>query len=346
MTFDQYFEGTAKQTRSNNSDDWYAIVEDALSAADAASRLHRRKLEIGLMKPLPMIPEDDMVDLLSLGGKISLTSQKSSMSALTQKSVESSKSRTSWAHDQQLRTLKYSIDHAVSRRSSSVYDDDFDCPTSAECDDLDSWAGNYCFSDSSSMSSLRGKPYSRPSSYTSSTASEQRMSTGSSIVADRSKSVASSVYSIDTSVDSFGKSAKKGGMHSRGSSDSSLTALRKMPSKASTRVSFFDFSDDEQEEQKEVTVALSESASSYVNNLRKKAMSLRMATSKMSHARVKTMCMPARDGPALSTRLFRRSLTNLNRMSLSSVDYDLGMENELMLGAAASAKAKRILGLA
>lgn len=67
MSFDQYFEIMGKQShRSQSSDDWYAIVEEALYAADVASRRHRQQLEIGLIKALPMIPEDDAADLLDV----------------------------------------------------------------------------------------------------------------------------------------------------------------------------------------------------------------------------------------------------------------------------------------
>ena len=113
-------------------------------------------------------------------------------------------------------------------------------------------------------------------------------------------------------------------------------------------MSFFDFSDSEEEKRKEVTAARRESsASSYVRQLRQKALSLRLATSKLARTRVRSMSLPSRDGPALSTWLFRRSSVHVDRISTSSTDYleDLELDNELMLGAAASAKAKRVLGL-
>lgn len=108
--------------------------------------------------------------------------------------------------------------------------------------------------------------------------------------------------------------------------------------------SFFDFSDDEEEPQEEVTVARPESsASNYVKHLRKKALSLRIATSKKTQARVKTMSF---DGPALSTWLFRSS-SLARRMSMVSMvsEEEIALENELMAGAANSAKARRVLGL-
>jgi len=63
MSFDQYFEGAEQQQAqaqtSYDSDDWYGIVEQALYDADLASFRLRQQLELNLMKPLPIIPEDD-----------------------------------------------------------------------------------------------------------------------------------------------------------------------------------------------------------------------------------------------------------------------------------------------
>ena len=353
MSFDHYFDGKVKQSRrSRNSDDWYEIVEEALYAAEVASCLNRQQLENSLMKALPMIPEDDAVDSSSQGSEPDSTSRSSSVTAglFHLKTADSSRSNISWKADVQEHVAEVPNDDPVSRRPSSLYDPDFESPLSAESDELDAWVGEVCSTGRNSMSSLRSKPYTRQSSYTDSATSERRVSTGSSVVVRRSKSTSSSVYSTDTLGTSIspGSSAKSSCTHSRGPSANSVVAPRKVRSEDSGRISFFDFSDSEEEKRKEVTAARRESsASSYVKQLRQKALSLRLATSKLARTRVRSMSLPSRDGPALSTWLFRRSSVHVDRISTSSTDYleDLELDNELMLGAAASAKAKRVLGL-
>jgi hypothetical protein len=356
MSFDRYFENTKKQQsrRSQNSDDWYAIVEEALYAAEMASRLNRQQLENSLMKALPMIPEDDAIATPALSSEHDSTSCSSSVTGglFHLKSADSSRGNLSWKLDVRGTILEVPSDHAVPRRPSSMYDMDFESPLSAESDDLDAWAGDVCSTGRNSMSSLRNKPYTRPSSYTDSAVSERCMSTGSSIVVRRPKSTTSSVYSTDTSVGSPGSSAKSSCMHSRGPSENSAAATRKVRSEDIGRRSFFDFSDSEEETKKKVTVTVARpqsSASSYVRQLRNKTLSFRTATSKMARARVRTMSFSSGDGPALSTStwFFRRSSVHVDRISTSTPDYfgDLELDNELMLGAAASAKAKRVLGL-
>ena len=131
-----------------------------------------------------------------------------------------------------------------------------------------------------------------------------------------------------------------------------MAAPRKERSEASAKECFFEFSDGEEEEkgkEEEVTVARPQSSgSSYVKHLRQKALSIRVATSKLARFRVKTTSLPAKDGPTLSGWLSRRSSVDLDRNPAPTMDYDpweCKLDNELMFGAAASAKAKRVLGL-
>jgi hypothetical protein len=350
MSFDQYFESTRKQShRSQSSDDWYAIVEEALYAADVVSRQHRQQLELSLMKPLPMIPEDD-TDWLDLTREITMTGRSNSITA-TPKSVESQQRNISWTDEQRHYNLETPTHHSASRRPSSVYSTELDSPLSQESSDLDTWASDVCSTAQSGMSSLRSKPYSRQSNYTSSALSERCMSTGSSVVVRRPQSNSSSVYSTDASVDSPGGSPGSICTHSRSLPEDPAPAPRKLQSEKTSRasISFFDFSDDEKEEElqgEEVTVARAESsASSYVEHLRKTALSLRITTSKIAQARVRTFSLPMRDGPALSTWLHPSQSSSVDRSSMLAFEHDIALENGLMVGAAVSAKAKRVLGL-
>lgn len=349
MSFDRYFEIMGKQShRSQNSDDWYAIVEEALFAADVASRRHRQQLEIGLMKPLPMIPEDDTSDLLDLGRVRNWTCRSNSVMVQSahQKGTDLKQSNLSWTEGQQQHyNSEIAKDYAISRRPSSAYSAELDSPLSPESVDLDTWASHVCSTDQGGMSSLRSKPYSRPSSLTGSAVSERPISTGSSVAAGRSRSTTSSVYSTDTSVDSHSGSAKSVRLISGNLPESFARSSSNAGLVQDSRTSFFDFSDDEGEEGEEVTVARAESsASNYVKQLRKKALSLRMSTSKKAQVPVRTISMaPPRTGPALPTWLFRSS--TIDCTSVLSLDNDIVLENQLMAHAAASAKAKRVLGL-
>jgi len=356
MSFDHYFESKKKQARrSQNSDDWYAIVEEALYAAEMASRLNRQQLEINLMKPLPMIPEDDATATADLGSEHNSSSRSSSVTRglFHLKSADSSRSNLSRKLD-----VKEHVEGVSD--AYSLYDADFESLMSAESEELEAWAGDVCSTGRNSMSSLRSKPYTRPSSYTDSAVSERRVSTGSSIAVGRSKSKSSSVYSTETqgtSLGSPGSSAKSTRTYSLFPSEKSAAATFQVRSEDRGKKSFFEFSDSDEEKKKEeevavavaVTVARSQSsASSYVRQLRNKALSLRLATSKMARERVRSMSLPSGpDGPARSTWFFRRSSIHVDRIPTSTTDYlgDLELSNELMLGAAASAKAKRVLGL-
>lgn len=112
-------------------------------------------------------------------------------------------------------------------------------------------------------------------------------------------------------------------------------------------MSFFDFSDDEEEEQEEVTVARAgSSASNYVKHLRKKALSLRIATSKMAQGPVKmsSLHVSPKEARTLSGWHYRSS--SMDRVSsLATSDDASGLEGQLMAEAAQSAKARRVLGL-
>jgi len=322
MSFDQYFDSIEKQSlRSETSDGWYTIVEEALYAADAmAAQLQRQQLELSLMKPLPMIPEDDAVDSPGLRRGAEIVRPKTADAAC-------SRGKASWKLDVQQHISEMPKDLVISRQRSSMYDTDFESPLSAESEELDAWAGNVCSTGRNSMSSLRSKPYTRQSSYTDSAVSERRMSVsaGSSFLARSSKSTSSSVYSTDTSIDS----------------------------PISSAMCSFEFSDAEEEEkgkEEEVTVARPHSSgSSYVKHLRQKALSIRIATSKLARIRVRTTSLPAKGGPASPSWLSRRSSSvDVDRDQLSTMEYDpweCKLDNELMFGAAASAKAKRVLGL-
>jgi hypothetical protein len=354
MSFDRYFESKKQQARrSQNSDDWYAIVEEALYAAEMASRLNRQQLEINLMKPLPMIPEDDATATTDLSSEHNSSSRSSSVTGglFHLKSADSSRGNLSRKLDVKERVEEVSDAY-------SLYDADFESLMSAESEELEAWAGDVCSTGRISMSSLRSKPYTRQSSYTDSAVSERRVSTGSSIVVGRSKSKSSSVYSTETqgtSLGSPGSSAKSTRTYSLFPSEKSAAATCQPRSEDREKKSFFEFSDSDEEKKKKeevavaVTVARSQSsASSYVRQLRNKALSLRQATSKMARERVRSMSLPSGpDGPARSTWFFRRSSIHVDRIPTSTTDYlgDLELSNELMLGAAASAKAKRVLGL-
>ena len=349
MSFDQYFDSLEKQSRrSQNSDDWYAIVEEALYAADImAAQLQRQQLELSLMKPLPMIPEDDAVDSPSLRSGAEIVRPKTADAACR-------RSKSSWKLDVQQHISEMPKDVVVSRQRNTMFDIDFDSPLSAESEELDAWAGNVCSTGRNSMSSLRSKPYTRQSSYTDSAVSERRISisAGSSILATSSKSGSSSVYSTDTSIDSPISSAMCSCKHSPRPSENSVAAPRKERSEDSAKECFFEFSDNEEEQNgkvEEVTVARPQSSGSgYVKHLRQKALSIRIATSKLARFRVRTTSLPARDGPVLPTWLTRRASADVDRVPVSTMDYDpweCKLDNELMFGAVASAKAKRVLGL-
>jgi hypothetical protein len=349
MSFDQYFDSIGKQSvQSETSDDWYTIVEEALYAADImATQLQRQQLELSLMKPLPIIPEDDAFDSPSLRSGAEIARPKTADAAC-------SRNKSSWKLDVQQHISDMPKDLVVTRRRSSIYDIDFDSPLSAESEELDAWAGNVCSTGRNSMSSLRSKPYTRQSSYTDCAVSERRISVsaGSSILARSSKSTSSSVYSTDASIDSPISSATCSCKHSPRPSENSVAAPRDERLEESAKECFFDFSDGEDEEkgkEEEVTVARPQSSgSSYVKHLRQKALSIRIATSKLARIRMRTTSLPPRDGPALPTWLSRRSSADVHHNPRSTMDYDpweYKLDDELMFGAAASAKAKRVLGL-
>lgn len=162
MSFDQYFEG-AKRVQSqcnDDNDDWYGIVEQALHAADLESCRLRQQIELNLMKPLPIIPEDE-------------------------NAVEEPKILNNT--------------HNFSRRPSSVSVVDFDSPLSSESSALDSWASAMCSPSEGSMRSLRNKPYTRKSSSTGSVVSYRSASAGSSVRPEStSSSVYSTDTSVDS----------------------------------------------------------------------------------------------------------------------------------------------------
>ena len=290
MSFDQYFDSIEKQSlRSDTSDDWYTIMEEVLYAADVmAAQLQREQLELTLVESLPMIPEDDAVDSPMLRSRTEIVRPKTADAAC-------SKSKASWKLDVQQHISEMPQDLFVSRRRSSIYDVDFDSPLSPESEELDAWAGNVCSTGRNSMSSLRSKPYTRPSSYTDSAVSEGRISISadSSILARSSKSASSSVYSTDASTnDSPIDSAMCSCKHSRESSENSVAAPRKERSEESARECSFEFTDGEDGgngTEEEVTVARPHSSgSSYLRHLRQKALSIRTATSKLARIRVRT----------------------------------------------------------
>ena len=346
MSFDQYFEGAEQQQAqaqtSYDSDDWYGIVEQALYDADLASFRLRQQLELNLMKPLPIIPEDDSA---AEEPQISNSTHKSSRrpSSVYSKASETHSERGQ--HDTHLAVQKASsslqqlIEDVESRRLSSDFVADFDSPLSSESSALDDWAISMCSPTESSMRSLRNKPYTRKSSSTGSAVSYRTASASSSVMAGMSRS--SSIYSTDTSVDSYGNSAKSVGVHSRNVSAASSSEAKCEERPAG---SFFEFSDDEEEMESHSAMRRDSSASSYVRHLRKAALSFRMATSRRAPKQTKTLSTPATaDVSALSTWLLRASLVGRNSSSPTSEEME--MEGQLMADAAESAKARRVSGM-
>jgi hypothetical protein len=216
MSFDQYFEGAKQQQAqsSNDSDDWYGIVEQALYDADLASHRYRQQAELNLMKPLPIIPEDDSaVEELQISNSMHNPSRRPSSvySKASDAYSEQSRHDTHHAVQQASLSLQRLIEESGSRRPSSDLTADFDSPLSSESNALDDWGSRICSPRESSMGSLRSKPYTRKSSSTGSAVSYRSASVGSSVMAGRSGSRSSSIYSTDTSVDS----TKSVGVHSR-----------------------------------------------------------------------------------------------------------------------------------
>jgi hypothetical protein len=347
MSFDQYFEGAEQQQAqsSDGSDDWYGIVEQALYDADLASHRHKQQAELNLMKPLPIIPEDDSaVEEPQVSNNMHTPSRRPTSSVYSKASeTHSERSRfdTHQAIQKASLSLQRMIEESGSRRSSSDLSADFDSPLSLESSALDDWAGRACSPSESSMGSLRNKPYTRKSSSTGSAVSYRSASVGSSIMTGRSGSRSSSVYSSDTSVDSHGNSARSVGAHSRSVSSASSSEAKCEEEPVG---SFFDFSDDEEEMESQSVMRRDSSASSYVRHLRKAALSFRMATSKRApKQQAKRLSTPTTaDVSALHSWLLRASLVGRNSNSPTSEEME--SEGQLMADAAESAKARRTSG--
>jgi hypothetical protein len=342
MSFDQYFEGAKQQQAqsSNDSDDWYGIVEQALYDADLASHRYRQQAELNLMKPLPIIPEDDSaVEEPQISNSMHNPSRRPSSvySKASDAYSEQSRHDTHHAVQQASLSLQRLIEESGSRRPSSDLTADFDSPLSSESNALDDWGSRICSPRESSMGSLRSKPYTRKSSSTGSAVSCRSASVGSSVMAGRSGSRSSSIYSTDTSVDS----TKSVGVHSRHMSTASSSEAKSEEEPAG---SFFDFSDDEEETESQSAMRRDSSASSYVRHLRKAALSFRMATSRRApKQQAKTLSTPTTaDVSALSAWLLRASLVGRNSSSPTSEEME--SEGQLMVDAAESAKARRVSG--
>lgn len=359
MSFDQYFEnGEPEWLENDNVSEWYGIVEEALYAADLQSRRQRGQLELSLMKPLPMIPEDAVEESPVVVSSDATTRRPSSVY-----SSEVDFSHWPNPHAAETNVPKPYEGHesqntgevAIARRPSSVYSTDFDSPQSPESNALNYWASNICtVSDDRSMRSLRKKPFERQLSDSRSSNSDWSASVFSSNMERRS--TASSIYSVNSSVYSYNSYVKNACTHARNISDGSMASSKKVRFEETALVSFFDLSDDEDEDTggKEDDSdssggarAKSYSASKCLKagrQLGKKALSLRIATSpKTTPTHAKASSMPANDVPALSAWLFRSSL--LDRISTSPTNPGTGLEGQLMAGAAESAKARRVLGL-
>ena len=341
MSFDQYFEGAKQQQAqsSNDSDDWYGIVEQALYDADLASHRHRQQAELNLMKPLPIIPEDDSaVEEPQISNSMHNPSRRPSSvySKASDAYCEQSRHDTHHAVQQASLSLQRLIEESGSRRPSSDLTADFDSPLSSESNALDDWGSRICSPRESSMGSLRNKPYTRKSSSTGSAVSYRSASVGSSVMDGRSGSRSSSIYSTDTSVDS----AKSVGAHSRSMSTASFSEAKSEEEPAG---SFFEFSDEEEMESQSA-MRRDSSASSYVRHLRKAALSFRMATSRRApKQQAKTLSTPTTaDVSALSAWLLRASLVGRNSNSPTSEEME--SEGQLMVDAAESAKARRVSG--
>jgi hypothetical protein len=350
MSFDQYFEGAKQQQAqsSYDSDDWYGIVEQALYDADLASHRHRQKVELDLMKPLPIIPEDDSaVEEPQIANSIHRSSRRPSSVYSKRSDTHSEKGRQDPHHaiHKASLSLQRLIEDVGSRRPSSDLIADFDSPLSYESSELDDWASTLCSPIESSMGSLRNKPYTRKSSSTGSAVSYRSASVGSSVMAGTSGSRSSSIYSTDTSVDSYGNSAKSVGVHSRSMSAASSSEVKR--EEEGPAGSFFEFSDDDEEEmESHSAMRRDSSASSYVRHLRKAALSFRMATSRRAPKHTKTLSTPTTaDVSALSTWLLRASLVGRNSSSATSEEREMEMEGQLMADAAESAKARRVSGM-
>jgi hypothetical protein len=345
MSFDQYFEGAKQQQAqsSDDCDDWYGIVEQALYDADLASHRHRQQMELNLMKPLPIIPEDESaVEEPQIANSIHKSSRRPSSVYSKEADDHSKRSQHDTHHAVQKASLSLQrlIEDDDSRWPSSA---DFDSPLSSESSALDDWASTICSPIENSMGSLRNKPYTRKSSSTGSAVSYRSASVGSSVMAGMSGSRSSSIYSTDTSVDSYGNSAKSVGAHSRNMSAASSSEAKCEEGRPSG--SFFEFSDDDEEEmESHSAMRRDSSASSYVRHLRKAALSFRMATSRRAPKQTKTLSTPTTaDASALSTWLLRASLVGRNSSSATSEDME--MEGQLMADAAESAKARRVSGM-
>ncbi|KAM0715386.1 hypothetical protein Q7P37_008884 [Cladosporium fusiforme] len=358
MSFDRYFKNAGQEWLSDDSDnDWYGIVEDALYAANLQPRREKGQLEINLMKPLPVIPEDAVVDSPIVALVEDVTPRRPS-------SVYSSETNFShWPNphatqihlpkSQEEHTLQIEHEDAIARRPSSVYSTDFDSPQSPESDALDYWVNDICMVHDSTMGALREKPFERPSLEYRSSSSDWSASMGSSDMERRSRS--SSIYSVDSSVYSYNSYVKSACVHTRNVSGVSTVSSKKVRFEETAMLSFFEISDSEEEgedgEREESvgnTTARPKSHASKClragRQLGKKALSLRITTSpKTSESHKKASSMPSSEVPSLSAWLFRSSL--LDRISTSPKFPGEGLEGELMAGAAESAKARRVLGL-
>lgn len=357
MSFDQYFENTEQAMQGDGGqDDWSSIVEEALHAADLQIHRHRTQLEANLMKPLPVIPEDVGEEPQNARGGYGHARRPSSVYSL-----ELDFSDWPSPHGNQVRLpsgaclendkLRQANDFAIIRRPSDTYDDDLDSPDSPESCALNCWSTEVCSVQGNTMSSLKQKPFNRPSSGTHSAGSGWPSSMGGSSNLTRNSLASSLRSSADASMYSHKSYAKSFCMHERNASGGSEDSSRKGRFDDTAVVSFFDFSDDEEEPTGDksgdsASTRSQSSKSKYLKagrQLRKKALSLRIPTSKPSQSQTKAWSMPGREAPAFSAWMFRSSL--LDPASSSPASECTGLEGQLMAGAAESAKAGRVLGL-
>jgi len=342
MSFDQYFEGSAKEQQqsqpSDDSDDWYGIVEQALYEADLASHRLQQQLELNLMKPLPIIPEDDNAaeDISILDGMYNHSHRPSSVysNGATSHSKINRPDANPSVQKVGLR-LQIPTKDTGSRRPSSVSHVEFDSPLSSESSALDNWASGICSTGETSMRSLRNKPFTRKSSSTGSAMSYRSASVGSSVMAGRPASRSSSVYSTDTSI----------GVHSRNVSTTSSREAEAAKCEAKPVGSFFEFSDDEEEMATVSAARRDSSASGYVRHLRKAALSFRLAASRRAAPKQAKMSSAptTAEVSAVSAWLLRASL--VGRIASSPASEEMEPEGQLMADAAESAKARRTPGM-
>lgn len=345
MSFDQYFDtGVRRLDEHEDENDWFEIVEEALREADLASQQHRKRLEINLMKALPAIPEDVVDEPVVVIADYDPSRRPSSVYSVDIDHFAPRQEKPSLSLD--CTGLKHPGGLTITRWPSCIQTADLDSPQSPESSALDCWANSVYTPNESAMCSLRIKPCKSASTKTPSPASGWSSSTGSSLPARGSR--ASSIYSTDDSADSYSSYARSCSLHSRDASVSTMASCQNDNMEVATHMSFFDFSDEDENDKNKPGLARSgSSGSKYVEHLRKKAKSIRIVTSKITHpqTRAPSVSSVAGDSPAFSAWLHRASQHD-RASSISSMSPSLdGMDNQLMAGAAQSAKAKRVLGL-